>query len=215
MHAMDCGGFREWLELEADGRLDGEERHELDRHASGCAACREERRVLAALRRTLERSRVGVRAGFTAEVMARLPAAGWEGSAPRAWRLPLALLAAFAAAAAALVGVSSARFHPGVPFAGAVAAVADMFQTAALAGAGMLAASWRGIGLAVRELFSTSPGTVVAFVVLVVAVDLLAIALIRRRKPRVVEGLAGPPGSPARAGEGRDQPGPPAPPTRS
>jgi predicted anti-sigma-YlaC factor YlaD len=182
MDAMDCGSIREWLELEADGRLGGEERHALDRHATGCTACREERRALAALHRALERSRVGVRGGFTAEVMRRLPAAGWEASAPRAWRLPLALLAAFAAAAAALVGVSSARFHPGVPFAGAVTAIADMMQTAALAGAGLLAASWRGIGLAVGELLATSPGAIVAFVILVLAVDLLALALIRRRR---------------------------------
>ena len=182
MNATDCGSFRERLELEADGRLGGEERHALDRHAQACAACRDERRALAALGRALERSRVGVRAGFAAEVVRRLPAAGWEGSAPRAWRLPLALLAALAAAAAALVGVSSARLHPGAPFAGALAAVADMFQTAALAGAGLLAASWHGIGLAVGELLAASPGAVVAFVVLVLAVDLLALALVRRRR---------------------------------
>jgi len=188
MDATDCGSIREWLELEADGGLGAEERRMLDRHATGCAACREELRALAALRRALERSRLGVRAGFTAEVMSRLPAAGWEGGAPRAWRLPLALLAAFAAAAAALVGISSARFHPGVPFAGAVAAVADMMQTAALAGAGLLAASWRGIGLAVGELLAGSPGAIVAFVILVLAVDLLALALIRRRRVATVRG---------------------------
>jgi anti-sigma factor RsiW len=188
MNATDCGSFRERLELEADGRLGGEERHALDRHTQACAACREERRTLAALGRALERSRVGVRSGFAAEVVRRLPAAGWEGSAPRAWRLPLALLAALAAAAAALVGVSSARLHPGAPFAGALAAVADMVQTAALAGAGLLAASWHGIGLAIGELFATSTGSLVAFVILVLAVDLLALALIRRRRPAVVGG---------------------------
>ena len=215
MDAMDCGSFREWLELEADGRLHGEERHALDRHADGCAECREERRATAALRGALERSRVGVSAGFAAEVMQRLPAAGWEASAPRAWRLPLALLAAFASAAAALVGISSARFHPGVPFAGAVAAVADMVQTAALAGAGLLGASWRGIGLAVREMFATSPGTVVAFVILVLAVDLLALALIRRRRGVFEGGLSSPPprGSQSRGGPSPES-GPSAPHTR-
>lgn len=66
-----------------------------------------------------------------------------------------------------------------------------MFQTAALAGTGLLAASWRGIGLAVRELFATSPGTVVAFLVLVLALDLLVLALVRRRKPGSSRGLRG------------------------
>lgn len=186
MNATDCSTYKEWLELEADGRLDGEQRRLLDRHAAACAGCREERRTLAALRRSLERARVGVNRGFTAEVMGRLPAAGWEGSAPRAWRLPVALLAVLAASAAALVGIGSAQLHPGVPFVGALAAVADMFQTAALAGAGLLAASWQGIGLAVGELFSTSTGSLVAFVVLVLAVDLLLFALIRRRRTAAV-----------------------------
>jgi hypothetical protein len=182
MNATDCVSFRERIELEADGLLGGEERQALDRHAQACPACREDRRALAALGRALERSRVGIRRGFAAEVMRRLPAAGWEGSAPRAWRLPLALLAALAAASAALVGVSSARLHPGAPFAGALAAVADMVQTATLAGAGLLAASWRGVGFAVGELFAASPGAVAAFVVLVLAVDLLALAMIRRKR---------------------------------
>lgn len=190
MIATDCATFREQLDLEVDGRLGGEEKIALDRHAAACAACREERRELDSLRRALERSRVGVRRSFTAEVMERLPAAGWEGSAPRAWRLPAAVLAALAAAAAALVGLSSAQLHPGVPFLGALAAVADMAQTAALAGAGLLAASWRGIGLAVGDLLSASPGTLIAFAVVVLAVDLLLLALIRRRRPAAAEASA-------------------------
>lgn len=198
MNATDCSTYHEWLDLEADGRLDGERRLLLDRHAADCAGCGEERRALGALRRALERSRLGVRRGFAAEVMRRLPAAGWEGSAPRAWRLPLALLAAFAASAAALVGVGSAQLRPGVPFVGAVAAVADMVQTAALAGAGLLAASWQGIGFAVGDLFANSTGSLVAFVVLVLAIDLLLVMLLRRRKlaPEPARRDGGDPGLP-------------------
>lgn len=184
MDAHDCATYGEWLELEADDRLGPEQRLVLDRHVEACADCRSERRASAALRRVLERSRVGVRRGFTDDVMRRLPATGWEGSAPRAWRIPVAALALLVTAAAALVGLASARMHPGMPFVGAVAAVGDLFQTAALAGAGMLTASWRGIGLAVGELLTASSGGLVAFVVLVAAVDLLLLTLIRRRPDR-------------------------------
>lgn len=187
MDATDCATYREQIELEADGRLGGEATLVLERHAAACDGCREERRALGSLRRALERSRVGVRRGFRDQVIGRLPAAGWEGSAPRAWRMPAAVLAALAAAAAALVGISSAQLHPGTPFLGALVAVADMAQTAALAGAGLLAASWRGVGLAVGELLSTSPGTLLAFAVVVLAVDLLLLAIIRRRRPAVAE----------------------------
>lgn len=190
MDATHCATYREQIEREVDGELGGERRLALDRHLADCACCREEHRALTALRRALERSRIGVRRGFSNEVMARLPAAGWEGSAPRAWRVPVAVMAALAAAAAALVGLSSAQLRPGVPFLGALAAVGDMVQTAALAGAGLLAASWRGFGLAVGELLSTSPGTLVAFAVLVLALDVLLLALIRRRRPAAAEALA-------------------------
>lgn len=181
MDADNCANFNEWLDLEADDRLEPEQRRALDRHVAGCAECSRERQALAALGRVLERSRVGVRSGFTADVLRRLPATGWEGSAPRAWRAPVAVLALLVSAAAALVGLASARMHPGVPFAGALAALGDLFQTAALAGAGMLTASWRGIGLAAGQLLTTSTGSLIAFVILVVAVDLLLLSLLRRR----------------------------------
>lgn len=182
MNDTQCAACQEWLGLEADGRLPEELAAGLDRHLADCAECREERSALAALGGLLERSRVGVHRGFAARVMASLPAAGWEGSAPRSWRLPVALMALLAAASAALVGLSSAQLGPGMPFLGALTAVAGLFSASLLAGAGMLGASWQGLGMVVGELFATSTGNLVAFVVLVIAANVLLVALARRRR---------------------------------
>ncbi len=185
MTTDDCTTYHEWLDLEAEGALGPAETAALARHLDpdqgDCAACREERRAIAALHRELAASRLPVPEGFAERVMAALPAAGWEARHPRAWKLPVAALALLAGAAAALAGISSAELHPGMPFVAAASAVADLFVTAALAGAGLLAASWSGIGLVLGELFSSSTGTLVAFAVLVVGVNLLLFFLLRRR----------------------------------
>ncbi len=60
--------------------------------------------------------------------------------------------------------------------------MADFATSAALSGAGLLAASWRGVGMAVAAALDL-PATV-AFGIGVVAVNALLIALLRRPRRR-------------------------------
>jgi len=180
MQMVDHETYQRWLDLDLAGELDEAERARLERHVEDCAACRAERSSLGALDELLDAERVPVREGFRAEVMASLPAAGWEARQPVSWRWPLAACAALLGAAVALLALTG-----GVPadsFSGALGAVADLFATGALAGAGLLAASWKGIGLITVEALGAIPGGLIAFAVLVVCCNLLLFSLLRRRK---------------------------------
>ncbi len=138
-----------------------------------------------ALRALLEESRIPVRPGFRARVMAALPVAAWERRLGErrlpAWALP-GLLAASLALGAALVlawgGASVADSHA----VGITVAVVDFLGTTALAGAGLLHATWRGFGLGLAEIFADSPLSLVALAAMVVFLDLLVLSLLRRRK---------------------------------
>jgi hypothetical protein len=66
------------------------------------------------------------------------------------------------------------------PMGGVIAALADFFVTTSLAGAGLLAASWQGLGMALGELLD-GPGWIV-FGAGVLALDLLLVQLLRRRR---------------------------------
>ncbi len=178
--------LREWLTLEREPgeQLSHQERRSLDEHLAECAECRAERRELARLDHLLANDLVSVREGFRDDVLAALPAAGWEARSPRAWRVPLAVTLALLVAAVALVGVSSGA-HPGAGvggFAGVVAALGQMLVTGVLAASGLLWASWRGLGLALDA--SLSPASAIALIALVVSLDVLVLALVaRRRRP--------------------------------
>lgn len=190
MNAADCTTYHEWLDQELDGDLPAARAAALAAHLAGCADCRLERRALAGLRDTLAAGRVAVNPNFAAEVMAALPAAGWEARSPRAWRLPMAAFALLAGAAAALAGVSTAQLYPGTPFLAAAGAVADLVAAAVVAGAGLAGASWSGIGLAVGELLAGSKATLAAFAGLVVGLDLVLLFLLRRRPAAAASGAA-------------------------
>ncbi len=182
MNRPDHSTYREWLNLDADGLLAGEERTLLNEHLSSCAGCRQEREELAALESLLKRTSVAVRPGFRDTVMSSLPPAGWEARAPRAWRFPAAVAALLGGLAAALVVAGPSANPSGLS---ALLAVGGMFQAALLAGAGLLAASWKGVGLVVAEVVS-SPASLGAFGFLVLCLNLLLISLIRRRRPAAV-----------------------------
>ena len=49
MNRPDHSTYREWLNLDADGLLAGEERSLLEEHLAACGDCRRERQELAAL----------------------------------------------------------------------------------------------------------------------------------------------------------------------
>jgi anti-sigma factor RsiW len=178
MKRPDHSTYREWLNLDADGLLAGEERTRLEEHLTTCDDCRREREELAALDGLLQRSAVAVRPGFRAAVMSSLPVAGWEARSHRAWRFPAAVAVLLGSLAAALMVAGSGSSPSGLS---ALLAVGSMFQAAALAGAGLLAASWKGIGLIVEDVLS--PVSLGVFGFLVLCLNLLLISLIRRRRP--------------------------------
>jgi anti-sigma factor RsiW len=179
MSRPDHSTYREWLTLDADGMLDGRERALLDDHLASCADCRREREENAALDALLQRSAPPVRADFRESVMSALPTAGWEARSPRAWRFTAAVIVLLGALAAALMAAGSAPASSGL---GTIAAVAGMIQAAVVAGAGLLGASWKGLGMVVDKLID-SPLSLGAFGFLVLCLNLFLVSLIRRKRP--------------------------------
>ena|SRR5687767_11643133 len=176
------------VDLAVDGALTDEER------AAAVAVGQGEPRELAAERRRLERlhaglaaARVTARSGFAHEVMAVLPAEpAWaRGAGARVvggWRAAVAALAVLAIAASALLGLGSESVGRSVPALGALAAVGEFAAAALLSGAGLLSASWRGVGLALGEALDL-PAQVV-FGLGVLALNALLVLLLRRRGRR-------------------------------
>jgi anti-sigma factor RsiW len=180
--------LREWLSLELDGELSAGEKSRLDQHLALCPECRNERRELSALERLMADSRIEVREGFRQEVMSDLPTAGWEARPPRTWIAALVAVLALAVASAALIATSSGDLTAAVPVA-ALVAVWELFRSSALAGAGLLAASWKGLGIAVQEVLGHSIWSTLAFGAVVLGLDVLLLRyLLRRRRAAVEEG---------------------------
>jgi anti-sigma factor RsiW len=179
MSRPDHSTYREWLNLDADGGLDSGDRALLDEHLASCADCRREREEILALDGLLRGSALPVRPDFRATVMSALPTVGWEARSPRAWRFTAAVIVLLGGLAAALLIAGSAPAASGF---GALAAVGGMLQASILAGAGLLGASWKGLGLVVDHVIS-SPASLGAFGFLVLCLNLLLVSLIRRRRP--------------------------------
>ena len=117
--------------------------------------------------------------------MASLPTAGWEARAAQGWRFPAAVLVLLGALAAGLLVAGSVPSSSGFS---TLLAVGSLFRAAVMAGAGLLAASWKGVGLVVERVIS-SPASLGAFGFLVLCLNLLLISLLRRKRPaRQAEG---------------------------
>jgi anti-sigma factor RsiW len=185
MNKPDHTTFREWVNLDVDGALPREHRGRLDEHLAGCAECRAERAELFALEALLNENALALRPGFRDEVLAALPAAGWENRHPRTWPFPAAVAVLLAALAAALLG--SVHLGTAAPGLSALLAVGGMFRAAVLAGAGLLHASWKGLGLVVDQMFS-SPMSLGVFGVLVLCLNLLLASMLRRRRAAESQG---------------------------
>jgi hypothetical protein len=96
----------------------------------------------------------------------------------------MAMMVLLGVVATAIVGNSTAGGeHAGL---GALSAVFGMFQATVLAGAGLLAASWKGFGLVFQEMLS-SPVSLGVFGLFVLCLNLLLISMIRRKRAVPVE----------------------------
>lgn len=174
-------GLDEGADARSFGDAPAEWRESLQRALEDDPGLRAERRrterLHDLLREDRRQERIEVDEGFTRRVMENLPVAPWERATSRApWRLPLAAMLVFALGAALLFAGAGDNV-----FVGTGLALADFLQATALAGAGLLGATWRGVGLGLEQLFQGSPAALVAFAVLVIGIDLLFVALLRRR----------------------------------
>ena len=166
------------LDLWVDGALSESEAIALGQRLEHDRDLQVERHRLEALREALVQQRVEPPDGFADAVMARLPQR--HRRTVRPWAL--------AAAATLAVGLGAAGMLRwglrGAAGDGALApllTVGDFFATVLLAGSGLLAASWRGVGQLVAGWLGESPVNLVVGVVLVVGVNLLLVSLLRRR----------------------------------
>lgn len=173
--------YREWLHAEIDGCLTGSQRAELERHLVACAACRTEREDLLAFAKLMQRNRIPVRDEFKQNVFAALPTVGWENRHPKTWGFPAAAAVLLAGIAAMLYGSAHLGTGPGISV---LLAMADMFGSTVQAGAGLLAATWKGLGMAFEEVIS-SPLSLGALSMLVICLQLLLFSLLRRRRSAV------------------------------
>lgn len=172
--------YREWLYLEPDGELNAGERSRLQQHLATCARCRAERFEVTNLHQLLDQSKVPVGDEFGNEILAELPAAGWETRSPRTWIAALAVVVLLALGSVFLIGGAGQEAMSAVPVAAATA-VWELMSSSALAGAGLLAASWKGLGIAFQDVLGQSVWNIVAFGVLILCLDLLLFRLLFRR----------------------------------
>jgi anti-sigma factor RsiW len=174
--------YRELLYLEPAGELKAGERSLLQQHLAVCAECRTEQQELAAINLLVAKSAIEVEESFTQEVMEGLPATGWETRSPRTWWAALVAVLLLAVGSAVLIGTGSQDMVSALPLA-AVAAVWELLSSSALAGAGMVAASWKGLGIAFQEVLGRSVWNIIAFGVIVISLDLLLLRFLLRTPP--------------------------------
>jgi hypothetical protein len=172
--------FLKWLDLEADGCLGEAERAELKAAMAVDPELRRVQQELQGLHQALASDRIEVAPGFLERVMAALPAAPWRRSSRRSWGLAAAAVAVLTLGSSLLVGLSGGATSAG-PVLGIFGAIGKMLQASVVTGAGLLGASWLGVGLALGEVLTVSPVTMVAFGVVVLGVNLLFFRLLRRR----------------------------------
>jgi hypothetical protein len=111
--------------------------------------------------------------------MSSLPSAPWEARTVSAWRWPFVLLLALGGAAAALFGGAAAEIEPVAPGFSAFATLAKLFSTAALAGAGLAGATWKGLGVGLATWLVESKLHLLAAAILVAGLNLLLFRLLR------------------------------------
>ena len=153
------------------------------RSASSCLECRVIRRELLVFNSVLDEIKIDAHPDLARRVLENLPPAAWEMRRPASWRVAaIAFLGLFGAAYA--LTFQSEPLGEALPWIGTLAAMAELFGSAALAGAGLLAASWSGVGLALGEILSRSTMGLVAFGVFVLGIDCLFLRYLWRLSRR-------------------------------
>lgn len=163
----------------ARGQLEPARQAAVAEHVAGCADCQKESRDLRQVHLLLSASVVQPREGFTGEVMRALVPAPWEARAVVVWRWPFAMLLALGGIAAVLLGGAAAELEPSSGSFAAFVALARLLESAALAGAGLLGASWRGLGSGLGFWLAASKTHLVMAGGLLVALNLLLLRLLR------------------------------------
>ncbi len=179
----DTATWRRWVDLDLEGELPQEDKARLAKIAETDSQVLAERQALESLHQIIDDDRIPVRPGFTERVMTSLPRAWWEeqrsSSALPVWALPLAMTLILTLGAALLLGGAEETGR----FAGIGLAIIDFVQVTFLAGAGMLFATWRGIGFGLEQLIADSGMNLLAAVAGVVFLNLLFFSLLRRHAP--------------------------------
>ena len=183
MKNMDQALWNEWVDLDLDGELLGSERDQLQEALAARPELQRERRELKQLHHLLDDSKIEVHPQFEGRVMDALPVAAWQ-KAPAAgrfpaWALPVALVVVMAVASSLVFAGNLTGNH--LVETGAM--LADLVKTSALAGSGLLFATWRGVGIGVEELVADSTLNLAVFGVFVLCVNLLFLSFLRRRRP--------------------------------
>lgn len=173
-----------WLQMELDGELEAADARALA--AADPEAVAAARREWTSFGRLLESDRIDVGPEFRERVLCALAEPSWAARSRLGWGVPVVMALVFALSGGLLLAGSDAF---GGPLSGTALALADFFQASLLVGAGMLAASWDGVARNLGELIaSTSGAGLVALGLLVLALNGLLIALLRRRRvPHEVE----------------------------
>jgi len=140
-----------------------------------------------ALDRLLAEARVAVDPGFTRQVMSRLPETTWSQaiggtrdtsptrSARREWAIAAAV-AAFLVVAASVLVTGGEAAQPGVG-----TSIVHLLVSTLAAGAGFLAASWRGLGVMVNAALDGSWSALLALGLAALFANGLLVLLLRRR----------------------------------
>lgn len=170
----------EKIDLAVDGALPQDELHGLETQLESSAALRAEREQLIEIREALASSRIDVDAGFEARVMNALPIPSWAPVRKQGWGVAVAAAVVLTVLSGLIFSLSGAG-SVADPVLGIAGAARDLLVASMLTGAGLLGASWRGLGLALQQLFAVSPWGVAIMGIGIVALNVLFFRLLRRR----------------------------------